>query len=1366
MVNTGDQSIVWVSDSFAEHFGVPTKDLVGRSILTLLEASPNTSWQQLFAGIESVDERFDSVRLHRVGEATSIDEFELRGVRYIDGGRNVMISLRILSSGVGSGGGGMLAEVGHRHAALLRGSSDGVVVHDGTNILFVNEEAARLVGVEQADAVGMRIASLIQRRGDPGEKPGEPADERPRARRVRLWLRQPAGQLIAVDASMALVSWRGDRAVQIVLHDLTLEHHSQRSDAVLVQVEKAVSDAVVSTDEDLRIVDWNPSASEMYGWTLDEVVGRSISDVLGPPDPSLAIGDSADAVAGSDAWRGTVRHHHRDGHTLLVESAEMILRDSDGAVGGLLEVNRPVAVTADDASNLRPSQTAGGQLQPLQPNDARPHGWPDDAAFVADVRAALASGAISVAYQPIVELGTRRVRTVEALARWNHSQRGAINPGQFIPLAERSGVIEELGEWILKQACTDVLLMGAEGIDVELSVNLSVVQLRDPALSQHVVQLLTDTGFPPTRLWIEVTESVLLDDDAILPLQTLHDMGVRLVIDDFGTGYAMFQYITRLPIDSLKIDTTFIAGLGIDARDTAIVRSVVNLGRELGLEVVAEGVETESQRAQLLSLNCRFGQGWLFCRALPFAELVAQYRHSSAEAQPNLSARPAAEEATRLAALHASKILDTDPEPAFDSLAQLSSQLLSTPMALIALVDADRQWFKARVGIEAAETPRGMSFSEHALVEPLVPLIVPDAASDSRFADNPLVTGSPNIRSYAGAPIRSREGMALGALCVLDIQPREFTAEQIGQLQLLAEQAAALIDLRRRAVELNALNQRSRPSDGVGTEGDLAQPVNVDTVEVGRVLADLARISEHRDGAPRDLVNVIRRGSMEIDLDRRIVTVDSREVKTTAKEFELLAFLAARPGHVFSRAELLNHIWSSTQDWQHPATVTEHIYRLRNKIEQDRSTPHLLCTVRGKGYCFGAPDASNFSGEESAAPAPRSGTLVHVGGRILTVDDGMLALLAAKDRDDVVGRGLLDFIAPSSKPAAQARLEMRASGHEPASQVITLLAVDGSELSALTSSEIGESDGEPAVVATFGEILDPPQLIRQLVTGVVNEMSDAVIVTDPELHVLSWNAAAQRLYGWSEREVLGHMMENVVPAHGEQLDVSTAWQELQSTGRWNHEAQQVARDGSIVTVIASVNLIRDEHGLVAGIVAVNRPIPARDESMRLAELESSSALNAPADEALDALVQLAAQLLSAPMASISLLAADRWWCKASVGVDFAQAPGDVTFAAQAIAEPDEVFIVADTAIDMRFADNAFVIGAPYIRSYAGISIHGREGPELGALSVLDTGPRRFTAEQVGLLKALALQAGALIDLRRRAGEVDDLVDPSRSSSGF
>ncbi|MGZ4807582.1 MAG: EAL domain-containing protein, partial [Ilumatobacteraceae bacterium] len=871
-------------------------------------------------------------------------------------------------------------------------------------------------------------------------------------------------------------------------------------------------------------------------------------------------------------------------------------------------------------------------------------------------------------------------------ARWAHAQRGSIHPGRFIPLSERSGIIDELGEWILERACADMLLMDDEGIDVELSVNMSVVQLRDPAVSQRIARLLTETGFPPGRLWIEVTESVLLDDKAILPLQVLHDMGVRLVVDDFGTGYATFQYITRLPVDALKIDTTFVSGLGIDARDTAIVRSVINLSRDLGLEVVAEGVETESQRSQLLALQCRFGQGWLLGRPVPFAEFVARYR-SGAPVESAPPKAPAGDEATRLAVLKASRILDTDPELTFDSLVQLSAQLLSTPMAVISLVDADRQWFKASVGIKATEAPRDM-FCALVLAEPLVTLVVADAPGDARFAESSLVAGPLNVHAYAGAPIRSREGLLLGVLSVLDIRPRDFTAEQIGQLQLLAEQVAALIDLRRSAAEIDDVNHRRRqPPDGADRAAELLQPINTDATNLGGVLIDLNRMSVERDTGAPGLVRVLQYGSLEIHLDTRTVTIDSQEVETTAKEFDLLAFLASRPGHVFSRDELLNHIWGSSKDWQDQATVTEHIYRLRKKIEPDRSKPRLLRTVRDRGYCFGPPTVEEISGVEAPAAAPRSGSWVHVDGRIVAADDGMVVLLAARSSDEIVGGHRLDYIAASSQPAAQARLEMRGSGHEPGTQVITMRAADGRELPVLMSTSIGEFDGAPAVIATVQEVLDPPQLIRQLVTGVTSEISEAVIVTDPLFHVVSWNAAAHRLYGWSEAEVLGHSLHDVIPSHQQQPDISNAEarQELLSTGRSNHEFHQIARDGSIVSVFASVNLIRDEQGVVAGIVAVNRPTSGRitlpDSSDELrATLQASSAL---ADAAFDALVRLAALALSTPIASIAIVSGEGEGERlaASVGVAAGQPPGDAAFSAQATTEPDTVFVVADAAID-------------------------------------------------------------------------------------
>ena len=188
----------------------------------------------------------------------------------------------------------------------------------------------------------------------------------------------------------------------------------------------------------------------------------------------------------------------------------------------------------------------------------------------------------------------------------------------------------------------------------------------------------------------------------------------------------------------------------------------------------------------------------------------------------------------------------------------------------------------------------------------------------------------------------------------------------------------------------------------------------------------------------------------------------------------------------------------------------------------------------------------------------------------------------------MVGHHVLEFIAPVSRPATQARLgEVRAAGQVPGPQLITIQAADGHEIVTLVQSTAVELDGRAAVAFTFREVLNPPRLVRQLVSGVLNELPDAVIVLDPDHHVLSWNLAAQRLYGWKEVEVLGHTLDTVVrPVDDE--DIAAARRALGSSGRWNSVTRQVTRDGTIVTVDALVTLIRDDNDVVTGIVAVNR----------------------------------------------------------------------------------------------------------------------------------------------------------------------------------
>jgi diguanylate cyclase (GGDEF)-like protein/PAS domain S-box-containing protein len=247
----------------------------------------------------------------------------------------------------------------------------------------------------------------------------------------------------------------------------------------------------------------------------------------------------------------------------------------------------------------------------------------------ADLKQAIEAGEIRVAYQPIVELATRRTIGVEALARWTHRTRGEIEPYQFIPLAESADLIVPLGRWILQQACRTVQSWRASSDgpdDLHLSVNISPRQLLHPSIVDDVRAALTDSGLEPAGLTLEITEGVLVEEagPSLAALEGLKSLGVRIAIDDFGTGYSSLSYLSRLPIDVLKIDRSFIADIGTSRQAAALVRSIVKIGQTLHLETVAEGVETEEQLERLVRLGAKLGQGYLFARPLCAEELATQ----------------------------------------------------------------------------------------------------------------------------------------------------------------------------------------------------------------------------------------------------------------------------------------------------------------------------------------------------------------------------------------------------------------------------------------------------------------------------------------------------------------------------------------------------------------------------------------------------------------------------------------------------------------------------------------------------------------------------------------------------------------------
>jgi diguanylate cyclase (GGDEF)-like protein/PAS domain S-box-containing protein len=236
-----------------------------------------------------------------------------------------------------------------------------------------------------------------------------------------------------------------------------------------------------------------------------------------------------------------------------------------------------------------------------------------------DLRRALEQEELRVFYQPIFELDTNRISGFEALVRWEHPERGLVAPNDFIPLAEETGLVVPIGSWVLEEACRQGAEWQAGGAPVSISINLSPRQLAESTLPRIVAGALDRTGVDPNRVWLEITESTLMRDaeSAVSMLHHLRDLGVHLAVDDFGTGYSSMTYLKRFPVDSLKVDQSFVDGLASEPEATAICTAVVSLAHALGMGAVAEGVATPQQLHALRALGCEFAQGFLFGRPAP-----------------------------------------------------------------------------------------------------------------------------------------------------------------------------------------------------------------------------------------------------------------------------------------------------------------------------------------------------------------------------------------------------------------------------------------------------------------------------------------------------------------------------------------------------------------------------------------------------------------------------------------------------------------------------------------------------------------------------------------------------------------------------
>jgi len=300
------------------------------------------------------------------------------------------------------------------------------------------------------------------------------------------------------------------------------------------------------------------------------------------------------------------RPFHLDGHDLTV-TASVGINPGLGRDGGELIRNADVA--------LRVAKELGGNRYSVfaQEMQTAVH---ERLVLAMDLREAIRTEQFETYYQPVVSLKDLSIIGVEALVRWQHPERGLLYPGQFIPLAEEVGLIGDIGNIVLRQACAQGARWQSQYKNLSVAVNVSVFQLRSSEFVSYVADALDGSHFDPQNLVLEITESVLINDpDTIVArLRSLKETGVRLAIDDFGTGYSSLSYLRQLPFDILKIDQSFVASIADSAETVTMLRTMIRMGRQLNLEIIAEGVEEEDQLNLLQRMRCQNAQGYLFSR--------------------------------------------------------------------------------------------------------------------------------------------------------------------------------------------------------------------------------------------------------------------------------------------------------------------------------------------------------------------------------------------------------------------------------------------------------------------------------------------------------------------------------------------------------------------------------------------------------------------------------------------------------------------------------------------------------------------------------------------------------------------------------
>jgi Amt family ammonium transporter len=522
------------------------------------------------------------------------------------------------------------------------------LVDNDDRVLRINAEFTRLFGYTSAEAVGRSVneliapddrgdeALLLTRRVTGGETINmETVRRRKDGSLVDVWLLGTpvigrTGQIAAFGIYRDITDRKAaeDQLLHLAIRDeLTgLANRALFRDLVARSIGRGkrredYEYAVLVIDVD-RFMVVNESLGHAAGDQLLRAVARRLERCVRPGDTVARLGGDEFAIFlddvrdVSDAIRVADRIQSELKQPFILNAQEIFTGASIGIAISEAGYDRPEDFLRDaDLAMYRAKEFGGGRHEVF---DAEMHRHAvSRLQLETDLRRAMERDEMALAYQPIVSLATGRAVSFEALLRWNHPQRGVVLPATFIPIAEETGIIVPLGRWVLWAACSQAAAWrkrGGDWAEMGVSVNLSARQLLEPELVADVADALEVSGLEPRALRLEITESVIVGnaEQAVQMLGRLRALNVQLYMDDFGTGYSSLSYLHRFQIDTLKIDRSFVSAMGDRGENSEIVRTIVTLARNLGIDVIAEGVETPEQLAQLRALGCSQVQGYLF----------------------------------------------------------------------------------------------------------------------------------------------------------------------------------------------------------------------------------------------------------------------------------------------------------------------------------------------------------------------------------------------------------------------------------------------------------------------------------------------------------------------------------------------------------------------------------------------------------------------------------------------------------------------------------------------------------------------------------------------------------------------------------